>query len=433
MNSILFWNYRGARKKATKTYAYHLIGKHKVSIITLIETRISSFDNIEVQQLLGSNWKACNVPAHGLSGGVIICWNNDIVQFKPSVLNYQCLIGSVQEQNNCMWNLIAVYAKHSYVERREIWSILDRYLDDGIPTIIGGDFNYICDPSDKKGGRPYKHSTGAIEEMMERNDLTECKFSGPRFTWTNNKDKKRKIWERLDRVLLNSAAVVKIPEACTAHLPRISYDHCPILFQMSMAAKKTSNWMKFEYTWLFYPQAWRIVHFRWFRTVAGSPAEVLDRKCKSTLKALFFWSRNMFSVLNERKHTLEAELLDLQNSECSLVGLSSEQEAEMICKANELTSTIARIHSWWKQKTKLRWIKDGDCNSKFFQAWVSSRRHHNYIHSIVNKDGDLIDDEELIQDEFIHYFKQKWRFKSIKATNWPQLNKGIDHNVCFFA
>lgn len=34
------------------------------------------------------------------------------------------------------------------------------------------------------------------------------------------------------------------------------------------------------------------------------------------------------------------------------------------------------------QKSRIRWIRDGDVNSKFFHAYINKRRRHNKIHGV---------------------------------------------------
>lgn len=54
-----------------------------------------------------------------------------------------------------MWLLLAIYASTDYKERRLLWHEAGVLLDQGIPTVMVGDFNCITSQDEKRGGRPF--------------------------------------------------------------------------------------------------------------------------------------------------------------------------------------------------------------------------------------------------------------------------------------
>lgn len=66
--------------------------------------------------------------------------------------------------------------------------------------------NHILDQEDKQGGRAIIPSqTWAMWEAVDSRGLINMGFSGPRYTWSNNRGGRAKIKERLDRALCNFA------------------------------------------------------------------------------------------------------------------------------------------------------------------------------------------------------------------------------------
>ena len=64
---------------------------------------------------------------------------------------------------------------------------------------------------------------------MNANALIDLGYQGPGFTWTNGREGKDLIRERLDRVLANAEWLDVFPNSKVIHLPRTFSDHCPIL------------------------------------------------------------------------------------------------------------------------------------------------------------------------------------------------------------
>ena len=77
------------------------------------------------------------------------------------------------------------------------------------------------------------------------------------------------------------------------------------------------------------------------------------------------------------------------------------------------------MHNWlnaksihWKQKAKLRWLQDGDCNTKFFHQSAKSRSIFNSIDK-VTVDGTLYEEEEDIKAQACLHFTRQATSSSI--------------------
>ncbi|RVW47845.1 hypothetical protein CK203_092926 [Vitis vinifera] len=60
----------------------------------------------------------------------------------------------------------------------------------------------------------------------------------------------------------------------------------------------------------------------------------------------------------------------------------------------------------WRQKAKVKWVKEGDCNSKFYHKVANGRRNRKYIKELENERGLVLKNAESITEEILHYFEK---------------------------
>lgn len=100
------------------------------------------------------------------------------------------------------------------------------------PWMLLGDFNVISSVVEKQGG--VESDLGAIHDFQQcisRNGLIDAGYIGENFTWCNNRQGRARIWERLDRALINLAWQRAFPAMTVHHLPRVISDHLPLLIK----------------------------------------------------------------------------------------------------------------------------------------------------------------------------------------------------------
>lgn len=60
----------------------------------------------------------------------------------------------------------------------------------------------------------------------------------------------------------------------------------------------------------------------------------------------------------------------------------------------------------WRQKSRIRWLKEGAKNTKFFHKTTVHQRMRNQISQVNNAQGVKVETQEEIEHEFLHYFKE---------------------------
>lgn len=73
----------------------------------------------------------------------------------------------------------------------------------GLPSLVAGDFNYIVGSQEKMGGKQFVDSICSREFRNFIGDagLIDLGYSGPRFTWCNNRQGTARVWEKIDCAL----------------------------------------------------------------------------------------------------------------------------------------------------------------------------------------------------------------------------------------
>ncbi|XP_020684665.1 uncharacterized protein LOC110101207 [Dendrobium catenatum] len=290
MNSIVFWNYRGARKVLASLYLKEFVKQYGVGFIGLLETKVSSMNRKDIIALIGMDWNCFHYPSEGLSGGTLILWNTRFAFFNALFSSCQCVIGDLKIHNKELWKISTVYANKDSYKRRDLWNQLEKYMLLDSPSVVGGDFNCLLSKGDKKGGRGFEFSQGSKEMkyFFANLDYHELSFIGPRYTWCNNKLGGAQILERLDRCFVNSSALESNSLLVVHHLPRIASDHCPIMMKLWEDQLKPNVYIKFKDTWASHYASAAIVQKAWNKNIANHHLDRLHIKFKKGFESSIF-------------------------------------------------------------------------------------------------------------------------------------------------
>ncbi|XP_020688676.1 uncharacterized protein LOC110104067 [Dendrobium catenatum] len=292
-------------------------------------------------------------------GGVLVLWNNKIVYFVVEETSSQLIIGDLSVPSLRSWK------------------------------------------EEKRGGKRFLFSKGPgdMKCFMTNSDFHDVRSIGPRFTWCNNKEGASRIWERLNRCLVNSVALQKLPFAHTRHLARVASDHSPIVFKLDERVRLKVKNIKFEDTWRSYPVARTIVYHSWRKNDFGD------------------------EDLNELKESLKREILELQNKEAVGEDWSGDDLLVLRSKVHELNVTLRRLSTWWNQRAKARWHEEGDTNSKLFHNFATARRNGNRVVQIKDVHNNLQEEDDQIEKVFIQYFEAKWQSRTCDLLGWPSVSE----------
>lgn len=170
----------------------------------------------------------------GYSGGLWLLWNSDKVEVEALANAEQEIHVEVKVlSSDSAWLFLAVYASPRSEERCVLWSNLSKVAElHNKPWIMAGDFNESLVEGDKFGGRGVSLNRSLLfKECLDRCNMIDMGFSGPRYTWKNKRDINDLILERIDRFFMNPSWCALYPDAKITHLTRCHSDHCPVLME----------------------------------------------------------------------------------------------------------------------------------------------------------------------------------------------------------
>lgn len=123
--------------------------------------------------------------------------------------------------------------------------------------------------------------------------------------------------------------------------------------------------------------------------------EVLSQ-CGQQLKR---WGANKFGYLPTRISDLQAKTSQLNYVLTNDDNLISIRQME-----TKLDHLLALDESYWKQRSIMDWLANGDTNTKFFHHKASTRRRINRINGILSSTNEWQTDSKEVQSIFLQYF-----------------------------
>ena len=260
-----------------------------------------------------------------------------------------------------------------------------------MPWVIAGDFNETLINEDKFGGRAVSVSRSLLfKECLDKCNMIDIGFLGPRFTWTNRREVHALIQERFDRYFVNPSWVLMSPEAKVTHLTRCHSDHCPVLLEMQLRCHVGKvRPFRFQTAWLLDPTFPPLVHQAWESNnnleAAISCFTLKAREWnKNQFGNIFIWKKNLMSRVNGIQRALALKpstfLVNLENELLKELDVVLNQEEEL-----------------WALKSRVNWMIQDDRNTSFYHVSTLVRRKRNKIMAIKDAVGDWIHEEDDIK------------------------------------
>ncbi|XP_024190144.1 uncharacterized protein LOC112194121 [Rosa chinensis] len=338
MDKILFWNTRGAGGDDFSSVIVDLVKMHDVDLLIICEPRIQ-FSKAK-RHLLSIGFTDFVVEeATGFSGAIWILWNKNKVQLQKIDSNSQ--------------------------------SITVKVSGNGI-----GDFNELVAYADKNGGS-YAGKFGGLRDWVQSEAMIDLGYQGANFTWSSGR-----IKERLDRGFCNTDWRLLFAEARVIHLAKTKSDHCPLLLRLQPHVQncRINPPFRFHSMWMQHEEYKGFVTTAWNNTVGN----LLD-KTNLLASELNTWNKDVFGNIFKKKRRLLARIAGIQKKLCVhdnpfLLNL----EKELIKQYELVRDQEAML---WKQKSREKWIQDGDRNTKYFHITTMVRRRKNKIDGLFDDSG----------------------------------------------
>lgn len=399
MRSIISWNCRGIGVAQTVRALRDLVSRYTPSIIFLCETKAKKNKLDHLCRALSFD-KCFVVDAVGRSGGLALFWKDNVsISILSSCKNFIHSRVNINAMN-FDFLLTGVYGDIDAICRRRIWDKISSFhISPNQARTCMGDFNDVLFQSDKEGLRP--RDQGQINQFrnfVDNNRLLDLHLKGCRFTWSNNREEGH-VRAKLDRMLCNARWQMRFPNTCVTALPAIGSDHSPLVMQLESRPVHAQKCFKYEEFWEEDEDLPDIINGYWG---ASDPRNIVKKI--DTLKThLSNWNSSKYRRADVEISTLKKKLIQLENRAASRENI---QEIKQ-CK-NRINTLWEREELFWKARSRLKWLRSGDRNSKYFHATTIHRRSINRVSRLRNSTGEWVENQsdllKLVNDHFSSLF-----------------------------
>ncbi|GJV72985.1 RNA-directed DNA polymerase, eukaryota [Tanacetum coccineum] len=229
--NCLSLNAQGLGSKAKKDWIRELITKHKVSFLSIQETKMELISAMDVKQLWGNYiFDHSFSEALGNSGGILCTWDSSIFHKEHHIIsdNFVALYGT-WIPNQLKLLVISVYAPQSLSSKQMLWSYISSLIVrwNG-ECLVMGDFNEVRCKEERWGSTFNAHGANVFNTFISSSGLIDVQLEGYAFTWAHPSASKM---SKLDQFLVSDGLISSFPYISAICLDRHLSDHRPILLR----------------------------------------------------------------------------------------------------------------------------------------------------------------------------------------------------------
>uniref|UniRef100_A0A803QI56 Reverse transcriptase n=1 Tax=Cannabis sativa TaxID=3483 RepID=A0A803QI56_CANSA len=352
--NVLSWNCRGLGNQRAIQFLKEIVSQKNPNFIFLCETKCDK-KRIESMGRMLKFEGVFGVEAQGSSGGLALLWKNKddghVLGYSNNHIDFL-----VESSEKGAWKLTGFYGEPERNNRHRSWTLLRTLATDStLPWCVIGDLNNIVRHEDKRGGRPYpQRLIDGFQQALNDCNLIDMELVGHPFTWEKGRGSRNWIEVRLDRALINDAWSQIFQGASLINLEISSSDHCPIFLEPEINhCFPTNRKFKFENAWLKEPMCFEIVRDCW----ESEGDDNLPNKLARCADKLSIWGKEVTGNFKARITRCKNEIKRLANKR-DTASIQRHKEVK-----EELFHVLDQRESFWKQRSKQLWLKEGDHNS----------------------------------------------------------------------
>ncbi|XP_060964839.1 uncharacterized protein LOC133033846 [Cannabis sativa] len=223
-----------------------------------------------------------------------------------------------------------------------------------------------------------------------------------------NRNLRHKIWS----LIRDLAAFVKGPwcvmgdvnNVCRVNDKKGGRPYHAALIQVSNDALWTDNWVEVR----LYRA---LVNQEWLSCFSMAKLYNLEEKLLFCGENLAIWGYDILGNLKNQIVVCKKEIKKLKNKR-DVVSCQLFKEAN-----DQLIKFLGMKESYWRQRSKQLWLKEGDQNIKYFHASASAMRRNNYITNLCNNDGELVDWDSGLSEVMADYFHDLFSSSNVDLEN----------------
>jgi hypothetical protein len=421
---ISSFNVRGLGGGVVKWNAIkELVRQENIEFLAIQETKIEAISDSFCYNIWGGeDCQWIYLPAVGKSGGMLSFWSKSsaslIFSFSGESFIGVCLDWGALNKRVFIVN---VYSKCDINGKRALWDnlIMSKLGFGNGPWCILGDFNAVLNVGERKGVNHVGAGSPSAEIVEFSNyvsdmELVDLPTLGRRFTWFHSNGISM---SRIDRVLVSEdwLGLWEIPSLWV--LPRTVSDHCPLVVRYNCV-----DWgprpFRFNNHWLIHKEFRQLVEVYWMRCdTTGWMAYILKEKLRGLKEHIKVWNKATYGQVDSKIAKLIGDIneLDVRSEGAGLIASDVELRKTLFAQMWHLKISKASVLA---QRSRSRWLKEGDENSCFFYVCINSRGKKNFIRAL-RVGNDWLETPSLIRRATVDYFANHF---SAESWNRPKLD-----------
>lgn len=200
------------------------------------------------------------------------------------------------------------------------------------------------------------------------------------------------------------------PDRSQVALHRNISDHNPIVLEFIHPFGGPFPF-KFEEIWFLEPDFLEVVEREWNREgFSGNPSRIFVLKLKALKHFLRSWKKNSGDSIKGSMDSCGKRINVLDILE-EVRSLSREERTEREILRKEFLFLTIKEETFWRQRSRIQWLKEGDRNTKFFHKVAFSQRSANSIlgltiNGVWSQDLGAIGSE--VEDYYINLYKEEF-------------------------
>ncbi|XP_071926918.1 uncharacterized protein [Coffea arabica] len=289
--------------------------------------------------------------------------------------------------------------------------------------IIMGDFNDLRSNEKKWGGKD--RAEGSFREFnrfIRANNLIDLGYQGVPWTWSNSWDGDGEVKEMLDRCLCSTEWVQRYEKARCNHGETEASDHLMLIVDTNSDTKRKKRRFYFDQRWTKNLETKEVIQGAWRKDHLGSRMFKVTRKIKECRIAILEWRKKVQGNSKVRIKELKEKLIKVREGND---GGKCGQVAEL---KSQLSKSYKEEELYWSQKSRSKWLKEGDRNTVFFHSTVMAKKRRNTISTLQKNDGTWCKDEQEIEEELSEYYKDL--FTTTSPDNFEDILTEIPNTIC---
>ncbi|GKB49944.1 RNA-directed DNA polymerase, eukaryota, reverse transcriptase zinc-binding domain protein [Tanacetum coccineum] len=394
-------------QKAKKDWVRELCDKHKVSFLSLQETKMENIDHFNIKLCWGNyGFDSIISPSVGNSGGILCVWDPRLFRkINATISDYLIIIQGEWIPSGKKISIISIYAPQDLREKKLLWEYLSLVISNWKGEIVVmGDFNEVRSPNERYGSVFNPQGANIFNQFISAAGLEEIPLGGCKYTWCHKSGTKM---SKLDRFLVSVGLWSCYPEMSSVTLDRFLSDHRPILMRESHHDYGPTPFRFYHY-WFDLDGFDNFVEQAWMNAPICDPNAMVkfSKKLRYLKQCIRTWIKEFKLKANSAKQQIKEDL-----SKIDVLIDNGEGNSDICSKRRDIFKSLQdleKLHSMeLSQKTKIKWAIEGDENSKYFHGVLNKNRNQHSIRGIL-VDGDWVESPSLVKNEFLSYFSNRF-------------------------